>query len=149
MTTIPYLLVAILSVHSLSAGISFGTNRNKGSAIGLFIAIMCHKAFAGFALGMSFKQNGISFTNAFWALVLFSSMTPLGIIGGYIASAVVPTIQGLWLSMVFKGVAAGTFIYVSLVEILLEEFEGKNDRTPKFLGFIVGLVAMTVLAYYV
>mmetsp|Transcript_36879 Transcript_36879/g.71467 ORF Transcript_36879/g.71467 Transcript_36879/m.71467 type:complete len:453 (+) Transcript_36879:112-1470(+) len=148
-TTISYLLVTILSIHSICAGISFGANRSLATAIGLLIAIICHKAFAGFALGMSFRQNDVILSQAMWGILIFSSMTPFGVFIGYTASSLVPGPSSLWLSMVFKGVAAGTFIYIALVEILLEEFESKDDKALKLAGFAGGATAMTILGYYI
>lgn len=147
-TTIPYLLVLILSIHSIFAGLSYGTNRDFNSAVGLFIAIVAHKGFAAFALGMSFLQNSIPLSKAVGAIVLFSSMTPLGLVVGFTTSSLVSVTASLWTSLVFKGIAAGTFIYVSLVEILLGEFEGMDDKNPKLIGFIMGLTGMTVLGYF-
>mmetsp|Transcript_19602 Transcript_19602/g.36900 ORF Transcript_19602/g.36900 Transcript_19602/m.36900 type:complete len:460 (-) Transcript_19602:175-1554(-) len=148
-TTISYLLVTILSIHSLCAGMSFGTNRDLATAVGLLIAIVCHKAFAGFALGMSFRQNDVLLRQAIWGILVFSSMTPFGVFMGYTASNLVSGASSKWLSMIFKGVAAGTFIYIALVEILLEEFEGKDDKALKLVGFAAGATAMTILGYYI
>eukprot|EP00468_Gymnochlora_sp_CCMP2014_P010016 CAMPEP_0167747078 /NCGR_PEP_ID=MMETSP0110_2-20121227/4076_1 /TAXON_ID=629695 /ORGANISM="Gymnochlora sp., Strain CCMP2014" /LENGTH=388 /DNA_ID=CAMNT_0007631929 /DNA_START=104 /DNA_END=1270 /DNA_ORIENTATION=+ len=147
--TISYLLLFILSVHSVSAGISFGANGKFGTALGLFLAIICHKIFAGFALGMSFRQNSIPFSKAWSAIVLFSSMTPLGAMLGFIAARLAPPVEAIFLTMVFKGIGAGTFIYISLVEILLEEFEGKDDKVSKLAGFMIGTTLMTILGYYI
>ncbi|GAB5353402.1 hypothetical protein AAMO2058_000033200 [Amorphochlora amoebiformis] len=147
--TISHLLLFILSVHSICAGISFGSGNKFGAAIGLFIAIICHKLFAGFALGMSFRQNSVDLRSATAAILTFSSMTPLGVSIGFLASYLTAGQIQLMLSLAFKGIAAGTFIYVSVVEILLEEFEGKDDKMEKLAGFLVGNVAMTLLGYYV
>jgi len=148
-TTISHLLVIILSVHAMCAGISFGANQKFGTAVGLAIAIVSHKAFAGFALGMSFRQNGVDLKTALSMILLFASMTPLGCGFGYLASHETTPRGALWFSMIFKGVAAGTFIYISMVEILLEEFEGKDDKCLKLGGFLLGNIGMGTLGYFI
>jgi hypothetical protein len=83
---VPYLLVAVLAVHSFFTGASFGAN--TGSAVGLFVAILSHKwyglqprhlrhpltRFAGFALGMSFRSSRISVWPAMRGVALFAAM---------------------------------------------------------------------------
>uniref|UniRef100_A0A7S0DIS5 Uncharacterized protein n=1 Tax=Amorphochlora amoebiformis TaxID=1561963 RepID=A0A7S0DIS5_9EUKA len=149
---ISHLLLFLLSVHSICAGISFGAIKKVGTAVGLFIAIICHKGFAGFALGMSFRQNSIDVASASCAILMFSSMTPLGAMIGFVTCRIASGDTSLWFSVIFKGIAAGSFIYISLVEILLEEFNGEKKRASKIsklCGFFIGNLAMTVLGYYV
>mmetsp|Transcript_23089 Transcript_23089/g.37084 ORF Transcript_23089/g.37084 Transcript_23089/m.37084 type:complete len:436 (+) Transcript_23089:62-1369(+) len=148
-TTISHLLVIILSVHSLCAGISYGANKKLGTAIGLFIAIVCHKAFAAFALGLSFRQNAIRLRTAIPSILIFSVMTPFGCFIGLGTATVSTPVGARLFSMTFKGIAGGTFIYIALVEILLEEFEGKDDKAMKLLGFVLGSLGMGALGYII
>ena len=48
----PWLLLVVLSVHSVIAGISLGLEQTLAASVVLFLAIIAHKGAAAFALGI-------------------------------------------------------------------------------------------------
>jgi zinc transporter ZupT len=83
------------------------------------------------------------------AVLVFSLATPIGIAIGVIVNAVVTS---PWVDVVAVGLASGTFILVSLVEILLPSLEieqpGKEmGRGPRWLAFLVGVGAFAAVGY--
>ena len=56
--------------------------------------------------------------------ILFGILTPLGIVVGW---ALEESFDG-WVSDIFISIASGTFIYVSIVEILITEFSKEKKK---------------------
>jgi len=65
-------------------------------------------------------------TQNYYCSIVFSSTTPIGIITGLGVSAV---ISGGFFAEFTKAIAAGTFLYVGLVEVIMEEFGGHDAPT--------------------
>ena len=87
-------------------------------AVALSIAIISHKYLAAFTLGCPFYKSGAELKQHILISFCFAIITPLGITIGWILS------NGLesWISDIFISIAAGTFIYVAIIEILVPEF---------------------------
>jgi zinc transporter 1/2/3 len=75
-------------------------------------------------------------------------MTPLGVVIGSLASTVVTGAAASPLEGIFDSVAAGTFIYVAILEVIAEEFSAGEDRWGKFVLIGAGLALMGILAMY-
>lgn len=110
-------------------------------------------------------------------VVSFAASTPGGILLGWLLSHVLVGAMNSLTTEVVKGIAAGTFVYVALAEILLEEFaahvhsphgsqappkppvddeDGKGmakhdsstERYNKFLFVLLGVVTMSLFSMY-
>ena len=142
----PALLALVLSVHSLFAGISLGLEDTFLGSVALFIAIIAHKGSAAFALGVGLVRTAIA-TGRFWRImIIFSLMTPLGIVLGTVFTAFLSGNAEEGAEAVFDGLAAGTFLYVSVLDVIDEEFTAGTLKAPKFLLFLGGVGLMAVLA---
>jgi len=74
----------------------------------LTVAICAHKAPAAFAVGSKFVRSGMSRPLIVLCVAAFACVTPLGIgVGIGVGSRASPM-----LTLVFEGLAAGTFIYI-------------------------------------
>ncbi len=144
----PYLLALILSIHSFIAGAALGIERTILASTVLFIAIIAHKGGAAFALGISMVRAGIIKRRHIKVILLFSIMTPLGIFLGSALSRGFGSSTGQMLEGVFDSLAAGTFIYVAVLDIIEEEFSIPGNELLKFLSIIVGLGLMAMLAIW-
>lgn len=145
----PILLAATLGVHSLLEGVGIGVQREIASSLGIVIAVVAHKGFAGFALGQLFLFAGATLRQAAPAVLVFSLATPIGIAIGVAVNAAV---SSPWVDVVAVGLASGTFILVSLVEILLPSLEIERPgeeigRGPRWLAFLVGVGAFAAVGY--
>ncbi|EDR25945.1 zinc transporter, putative [Entamoeba dispar SAW760] len=148
-TTIVVLVVA-LSIHSFLEGLGLGS-ANKYLMI--FVAIAAHK-WADSGLTIIYLMKKIK---QWWVLliilIIFSSFTPLGaIIGKFVIASLDDESVSLLVQGIFCCVAAGSFFFVAIVEILSEAFEEHNnkyvlDKYLKFgLAFILFiLMSLTVL----
>ncbi len=88
----------------------------------LGIAIISHKYLAAFALGVPLYKSEINLVLNVGVALLFGSLTPMGIAVGWILSKSV----GGWVGDIFISIAAGTFIYVSICEVLIPEFSAQK-----------------------
>jgi zinc transporter 1/2/3 len=143
-----YVLVVILSVHSIIAGLSVGFEPKLASTLIILAAILMHKGSAAFALSISMERHGVPRLRQLRILGLFVLMTPLGVVIGSLASSVVTGAAASPLEGIFDSVAAGTFIYVAILEVIAEEFSGGENRWGKFTLIGAGLAVMALLALY-
>ena len=144
----PYMLTLVLSVHSIIAGIALGTENKVGLSIVIFIALISHKWSAAFALGVSLIRADIQRSKIKKILILFSFATPVGIILGITLDTVLMGRSEAIVEGIFDAIAAGTFLYVAIVNVFNKEFKQYEDRWLKFLMSIIGLVVMALLAIW-
>ncbi len=143
----PYVLTLVLSIHSIIAGTALGLEGDTPDGVALLIAILAHKAFAGIALGISLSRAGFSYRNHISIVVLFALSTPMGVVIGNFLSSILENDMTLIVEGIFDAVAAGTFLYVALMDIISETFEEAGDRWVKFIMVILGLILMLLLTF--
>ena len=138
-----YTLFIVLSLHSLLAGMALGVEAHPVQATAILLAILAHKGSAAFALGLRTDTRG------YWRRMLaFSVMTPLGV---GIGSVLVLTLQNgseALFEAIFDAVAAGTFLYVALGEILPTELKGSKNVHGLSISILLGLALMALIALY-
>lgn len=147
-STYPYVLTVILSVHSIIAGTSLGLETHVTTAIVILLAILFHKGSAAFALMVSLHSAGVEATRQKRMLGLFVLMTPLGLLIGSIASAVLTGNVAVLLEGSFDTLASGTFLYVAVIDIIDEELSIDEDKLAKFALITVGVAFMALLAVW-
>lgn len=143
----PYLLALILSIHSVITGIAFGLEQHFIGAVAILVAILAHKTTAAMALGISFNREHIDQQRSRNLLWMFYVTTPIGIIFGTWWSGLLQGPSGIIAAAVFDALAAGTFFYIAVVDILVEEF-----KAPRlgwlFLSTVLGFSIMAVIAVW-
>jgi zinc transporter 1/2/3 len=144
-----YVLLLVLSVHSIILGVALGAQRSSTSALAIFIAIVAHKAMAGFALGVSYHRAGASLRRTIPVAAFFSSMTPLGILAGTAVDALASSGGRFLFEAVFNSVGAGTFLYIATLDIIRTEFELPGDNWQKWVLAAAGFSIMAVLAVWI
>ncbi|MEA2078057.1 MAG: ZIP family metal transporter [Candidatus Marinimicrobia bacterium] len=144
----PFLLLFVLSIHSIIAGTSLGLEVTLVSATAIFIAIIAHKGAAAFALGVSLKKGGISKEKHIVTICFFAAMTPLGVLLGTIFSKILSSNTNVVFEAVFDSLAAGTFLYIAIVDIIGEVFQRSSDRWIKLLLIIGGFALMAMIAIW-
>lgn len=143
----PYVLLLVLSIHSVIAGISLGLEQAAGASLALFIAIMAHKSTAAFALGVSLRKTDLPPARFKATILLFSLMTPLGILLGAFFTVFATGRHAVPAEAIFDGLAAGTFLYIAVLDIIEETFETGEDRLLKYLlvAFAFGFMALIAI----
>lgn len=143
-----FILTAVLSFHSLLAGLALGAEATLTGSLAIFFAIVAHKGSAGFALGVDLERAGAKGGRRWGLLILFCLSTPFGILAGAGLAVLASGPTGRLVEAVFDSLAAGTFLYIAVLDIIQEEFFQPVDRWPKFLLLVAGLVGMALLALW-
>lgn len=169
----PLVLLIVLSIHSVIAGTALGLEAEVATSVMVMLGILFHKGSAAFALMVSVRSSGADRRRLWTALTVFVAMTPLGIVVGTVASNL---LEGQAVELIegcFNALAAGTFIYVAILDVINAGMSriddrvahfirstliGKDDvpmpvkdtdRSLKFVLVFVGLAGMAVLGIWV
>jgi zinc transporter 1/2/3 len=144
----PFLLMIVLSVHSLIAGAALGLEGSVAASFALLIAILAHKGSAAFALGISLKIARFERHRLTAMVALFACMTPLGVLAGFAFSQTLEGQTAVLVEGIFDAVAAGSFVYVAVLDIIEEAFADKVDLGLKFAVLTAGFLGMALLAVW-
>ena len=144
---LPYILVIVLSIHSLMAGIALGFQKDIDVALTIFLAMIGHKWVEAFALGLSLVKAKKRSWAFFGFIMMFAIVGPFGLLVGLGIQTGLNGSSSDITTAVMTTMASGTFIYVSIVDILIEEFQTPRDKYLKFFAAIIGFAAMTSLIF--
>mmetsp|Transcript_33917 Transcript_33917/g.72416 ORF Transcript_33917/g.72416 Transcript_33917/m.72416 type:complete len:322 (-) Transcript_33917:185-1150(-) len=138
--------------HSFMEGLALGVSEN---IFEMFLAISVHKAFAAFALGtaltkaMQSSGSPIPAHAVATAILAFAALTPVGIMVGRLTT--LSGAEGL-LPSVLTALAAGTFLYVALAEIIAKELHATEPdaarRARKVIALLLGFGLMAALGIW-
>lgn len=145
------LLLFVLSIHSLIAGAALGINVSISNAVVIFIAIIAHKSSASFALVVSLHKSFQKSRTILLMLLLFSLMTPLGILLATSISSALQTDQAMLTEAVFNALTAGTFIYVGALDTMGRQLKPQSliSRIGEFVSLIIGMGLMGFVAIWI
>jgi len=144
------LLLIALSFHTIFDGLAVGLQNSGGEVWSVFIGIAVHKAVVAFCLGFEMFKTYVSTPwKAFRWMLVFSVMSPLGIaIGIGLEEGNIDENAKSLASSVLQGVAAGTFLYVTFLEVLCSYMGHASNRASKFLYYVftsLGFGIMTIV----
>lgn len=97
------------------------------------------------ALSFNFLQTRLRAQRKLVAILMagYSLITPAGIILGSFIST-----QSSTLNIIFLSMASGTFLYMSAVEVISEEFVNSDDRFVKYLFYLGGFGFVLLFTYF-
>jgi len=144
----PYILMMTLSVHSIITGMALGLEDQVISAAAILFAILAHKSTAAMALGVSFTRENVPAPRARNLMWMFYTTTPIGILLGTWWAAAIEGPGEAKFEGIFDALAAGTFFYIAVMDILSEEFAGKARRLPRYAMTVLGFAIMAVVAIW-
>ncbi len=128
-----------LTVHALTAGVALAAVESRADIAGvMLLAILAHKGFESFALASVFSMTGAKRANVVVMVIMFSLVTPVGLLAGSQISGLL----GNGGTSILTSLAAGTFLYVCLCELLPEVFHRREDGPLKVGLLIFGIVCM-------
>jgi len=99
-----YFVILALSVHACFEGIALGLQKNVSKILYMFLAISFHKWVESLSIGINLSKSNIDKNYFLKFIILFSLMTPLGIIIGILFSGFSEIIEAIFLS-----ISAGKF----------------------------------------
>ena len=126
-----FVLLIVLSVHSIIAGLALGIQPEAAAVLVVMLGILFHKGSAAFALIVTAHAAGN--TRLWPTLWLFSVMTPIGIVFGAVAGQLFEGRTALIFEGSFNAIAAGTFIYVAVMDVLDAEMSRERDRIAHYV----------------
>ncbi|KAM9958102.1 hypothetical protein ACTFIW_013078 [Dictyostelium discoideum] len=145
-----WVFLVALSLHSIFDGLGLGSETQKDSFYGLLIAVLAHKFLDGLVLGIAIKYAYFSFKFSCIALVFAAAMTPLGIgIGMAISSAYESSTDAYLVKGIILSITCGSFIYISLIELLPSGLCQKGWPKLKLAVAFLGYSVMAILALWV
>jgi hypothetical protein len=128
-----------LTVHAFSMGLGLGMLTTAPVALGWGLSI--HKLGETFSLASALRFTIKDRRVVLGLIVGFSCVTPAGLLAGdALRETVTPHVAA-----VCTAIAAGSFLYVAVGDLLPEVFHNAEDRLPK-LGMLLGGVAFAWLA---
>ncbi len=169
----PVVLLVVLSIHSVIAGAALGLQTEVATSVFVMLGILLHKGSAAFALMVSVYSSGADRHHLWKILTTFVVMTPLGIVLGTVASGLLEGRAAELIEASFNALAAGTFIYVAILDVINAEMSRIDDRVAhfvrsaligeddvpmpaedtdrifKFVLVLIGLAGMAVLAVWI
>ena len=136
--TVGYASLFGLTVHAFTAGLGLTAGLSiEGLRETLFWSLVSHKAAESISLTAVFMLASFS-TRSVWLLVIaFALATPLG---AFVGASFVPSLDSYGLA-VLTALAAGTFLFVALCDLLPEVFHHRIDVLAKvaLLGAGIGV----------
>ncbi|KAL6468608.1 hypothetical protein MHYP_G00221320 [Metynnis hypsauchen] len=132
-----FMLFLSLSLHSVFEGLAIGLQTTDAKVLEICIAILVHKSIIVFSLSVKLVQSAIP---PLWVAIyvsVFAIMSPIGIgVGIGVSEAQVQA--GALIQAVLEGLAAGTFIYITFLEILPHELNSPERQLLKVLFILTG-----------
>ncbi|KAM4678281.1 zinc transporter ZIP1-like [Discoglossus pictus] len=141
-----FILILSLSLHSIFEGIAIGLQNVQSEVLQITVAILIHKSIIAVSLSLLLLQSHVKTRWFILSIVTFALMSPMGI---GIGIGVMQN-EGEGSSMVqcvLEGLAAGTFIYITFLEILPHELNSNKWRLPKVIFILLGFSGMAGLRF--
>ncbi|XP_062998752.1 zinc transporter ZIP1-like [Elgaria multicarinata webbii] len=137
-------LTLSLSLHSVFEGLAVGLQDTEAKVLQLAVAILLHKSIIAFSLALLLLQSRLPLRWLAASVAAFVLMSPLGV-GLGMAVTHSPDTGSATARTVLEGVAAGTFMYITFLEILPHELNSPASRLPKVLAVLLGFSGMAGL----
>ncbi|XP_071846785.1 zinc transporter ZIP1-like [Apostichopus japonicus] len=134
------ILLVALSIHSVLEGLALGLQLTRTATLDLLIALSLHKGIEAFTISLSIVQTPASRKLKYLTFIVFSFTSPIGIAVGIPITSQenAESVTMLLVNGVLQGLATGTFIFVTFIEILPQELKARGDRMIKFAVMLIG-----------
>ncbi|XP_018422414.1 PREDICTED: zinc transporter ZIP1-like [Nanorana parkeri] len=141
-----FILILSLSLHSIFEGIAIGLQNGQSEVLQIAIAILIHKSIIAISLSLLLMQSNVKTRWFVLSIVVFALMSPIGIAIGIGVMQNEANGSGL-VQSTLEGLAAGTFVYITFLEILPHELNSNRWRLPKVIFILLGFSGMTALRF--
>lgn len=110
------------------------------------IAILVHKSIIVFSLSVKLVQSAVQPLWIAAYIGVFALMSPLGIAIG-ISVMEAGLAAGALIQGILEGLAAGTFVYITFMEILPHELNSAGNQVLKVFFILLGFTVMAALTF--
>ncbi|EMP28209.1 Zinc transporter ZIP1 [Chelonia mydas] len=141
-----FILVFSLSLHSVFEGLAVGLQEASAKVLEICLALLIHKCVIAFSLSLKLLQGRLRPRAVVGCLLLFALMSPLGIGLGVALTETSGALHQLSRS-VLEGLATGTFIYITFLEILPHELSSSEQRILKIILLLAGFALVTSILF--
>ncbi|XP_072237034.1 zinc transporter ZIP1 [Leuresthes tenuis] len=141
-----FMLFLSLSLHSVFEGLAIGLQNSESKVLEICIAILVHKSIIVFSLSVKLVQSAIRPMWVALYILVFAVMSPLGIAIG-ISVMEAELAAGALIQAILEGLAAGTFVYITFMEILPHELNSAGQQLLKVLFILLGFTIMAALTF--
>lgn len=141
-----FMLFLSLSLHSVFEGLAIGLQNTDSKVLEICIAILVHKSIIVFSLSVKLVQSAV---RPLWVAAyigMFAMMSPIGIAIG-ISVMEAQLAAGALIQAILEGLAAGTFVYITFLEILPHELNFPGKQLLKVLFILLGFTVMAGLTF--
>ncbi|KAM7015012.1 zinc transporter ZIP1 [Tautogolabrus adspersus] len=141
-----FMLFFSLSIHSIFEGLAIGLQSTDSKVLELCVAILIHKSIIVFSLSVKLVQSAVSPLWVAAYIGVFAMMSPIGIAIG-ISVMEAGLAAGALIQAILEGLAAGTFVYITFMEILPHELNSPGRQLIKVLFILLGFSVMATLTF--
>ncbi|XP_035607096.1 zinc transporter ZIP1-like isoform X1 [Oncorhynchus keta] len=125
------------NVDPVFEGLAVGLQEDSQEVLEICVALLLHKSIISFSLALKLAQGKLRQSAVVGCLLLFALMSPLGIAVTKTKSSP----QHQLASSTLEGLASGTFMYITFMEILLHELS--SPQNPKVAMILTGFAVVT------
>lgn len=142
------ILLLSLSFHSVFEGLAVGLQATVAATIQLCVAVLAHKGLVVFSVGLRLVKIGTGPRWATFCILSLALMSPVGLALGLTVAGGASG-QGQELAQaILEGIAAGTFLYVTFLEILPRELACPEAPLAKYGCVAAGFAFMALIALW-
>jgi len=128
-----------IGIHSVLDGVAIGAGSLMNLSAVIVLAVTLHKFPAALALSSMLVKGGeYSRRKILWSMFIFALATPLGAL----ASLAVLRNLGEPLVATALGISAGTFLFISISDLLPTVYEEHQKGFKNLLSFCFGILVM-------
>ncbi|CAP20715.2 Protein CBG24005 [Caenorhabditis briggsae] len=138
-----------MSFHSLLEGFALGVQDTTGRIYALFFSLLLHKSVEAFSVGLQISMaNSNKIKTVLATILIYSLMAPMGSIIGSVLQNSETNIYKDCAILLLESLAAGTFIYVTFIEIMASEKSNDFNHLKQLLWIIIGFALVTLMQIF-
>lgn len=142
-----FLLIAALSFHSIFEGMAIGLQPTLSDVWFLFTAVIVHELAIMFCIGMEMLASKLRVLLYVIYMVELGLITSVGVGVGILVTEYVhdPSATHLLVIAILQGIAAGTLLYVTFLEVLERERHKPGNGLAKLFAIATGFFLLTIM----
>lgn len=139
-----YVFFIALSIHSVFDGLALGSEQESVENLyAIIAAVLIHKVLDGLALGIPLYIANMNTLHTWMLLVICAVSTPIGI--GIGMGVVELAEQKVLAEAIVISMSAGSFLFISLMELLPTALHDGKYIKSKLFAFFAGWLTLVIL----
>ncbi|CAL2052673.1 unnamed protein product [Caenorhabditis brenneri] len=136
-----------MSFHSLFEGFALGVQETDSAIYTLFFSLLLHKSIEAFSVGLQIsRSNSEKRLIVISTILIYALITPFGsVLGAILQSSGGESFGKEFLIVFLESLAAGTFVYVTFLEVLAAEKGNRFNSLKQLAAIIAGFLVILLL----